>query len=335
VIERNRVMHTAGRHRRRRAAILWTLFGVAMGMICILASRRRRFVPFGDWDSDSELSRDDRAPSSSADHRSVATWIGGPAGNLRVRDTGPEDDLPAVVFLHGLAGNGGQWTLQIDHLQGRRRTIAIDLRGHGESDPAEGEAYSIAGLAADVAAVADQLMLRRFVLVGHSLGAAVAIHFAATHPQRVEGLLLVDPNGDQTRLPATDTKAFLESLCREPVQELERYFRQLLVGGDRDASSWVLDDLRLTDEAAIVGLARASIGYSPLGDLARYPGPTLAVISQLNQLPISLHRLIDDLPVQYMTGTGHWLMMDRPAAFNHVLDDFLEHVDEAASETGA
>src|SRR4029077_423900 len=103
-----------------------------------------------------------------------SVWVAGPAGNLYVRDGGEGEEVP-IVFLHSLAGNGGQWALQLDHLRHRRRAVAIDLRGHGESDPADDGDYSIAGMAHDVAAVVDQLGLRRFVLAGHSLGSLVGI----------------------------------------------------------------------------------------------------------------------------------------------------------------
>jgi len=69
------------------------------------------------------------------------------------------------------------------------------------------------------------------------------------------------------------------------------------------------------------------VDCSPVSELARYPGPRLAVISAMNTLPYSLHRLVPDLPVELMRGTGHWLMMDRPEVFNHILDDFLERVE--------
>src|SRR5829696_1882628 len=73
-------------------------------------------------------------------------------------DLFPEDaGATPVLFLHSLAGNGGQWALQLDHLRRHRRAVALDLRGHGESDPAEDGDYSIAAMAGDVAAAADQL----------------------------------------------------------------------------------------------------------------------------------------------------------------------------------
>ncbi|MBV8201147.1 MAG: alpha/beta hydrolase [Acidobacteria bacterium] len=256
--------------------------------------------------------------------------MAGPASNLFIRDTGAAaaGGLPAL-FVHGLAGNGGQWALQLDHLRRRRRALALDLRGHGDSDPAEDGAYDVAALAADVAAVVDHFALRRFVLVGHSLGAAVAIAYAAAHPRRVAGLLLVDPNGDQSRIPRQQIEPFLQALRSEPLAELESYFRQLAVGGDRDAARWVLEDLRLTDEDAVAAAVAGAIEFAPLPALARFPGPTLAVISGANDLPYSLHRLLPELPVQLVRGTGHWLMMDRPETFNGILDTFLERVESA------
>jgi pimeloyl-ACP methyl ester carboxylesterase len=261
---------------------------------------------------------------------SVAAWIAGPAGNLFVRDGGPEvaEPLPAL-FLHSLAGNGGQWALQLDHLRRRRRAVALDFRGHGDSDPAEDGDYSITGLVADVEAVADELALRRFVLAGHSLGASVAIEYAGRHPERVAGLLLADPNGDQTLLPAEQVEPFLSALREDPLGELDSYFRQLVLGGDRDAGGWVLEDLRLTHEEAIPEALASSIRRSPLPALESYQGPKLSIVSDMNSLPYSLHRLVPDLPTRLMPGTGHWLMMDRPETFNHLLDEFLDEVDAA------
>jgi pimeloyl-ACP methyl ester carboxylesterase len=208
--------------------------------------------------------------------------------------------------------------------------VALDFRGHGESDPAEDGDYSVAGLASDVAAVADQLSLRRFVLAGHSLGAAVAIEYAGQHPERVAGLLLVDPNGDLSRLPEKESQPFLESLRADPLAELESYFRQLVVGGDPDAAAWVLEDLRLTHADAVAQAAEGSLRYPPLPALKRYEGPRLSIISDMNRLPYSLHNLLPELPTHLMTGTGHWLMMDRPEAFNRLLDGFVDKVEERA-----
>jgi pimeloyl-ACP methyl ester carboxylesterase len=146
----------------------------------------------------------------------------------------------------------------------------------------------------------------------------------------VAGLLLVDPNGDQTRIPAAQLDPFLQAVRAEPLREMESYFRQILAGGDRAAAGWVLEDLRLTDEGALAGILEAASRYSPLPALARYPGPKLSVVSDMNSLPFSLHKLVPDLHTRLLPGTGHWLMMDSPAPFNHLLDEFLESVERGA-----
>jgi pimeloyl-ACP methyl ester carboxylesterase len=298
------------------------LLGVAgLGALAaVLGGRRRR----GARPVPEEPAGGPEAERVPPDPESAAVWVPGPAGNLYVRDGG-SGGVP-LVFVHSLAGNGGQWALQLDHLRRHRRAIALDLRGHGESDPADDGDYSVHGMAADIEAVVDQLGLRRFILAGHSLGALVAIDYAARHPERVAGLLLADPNGDLTGMPPEEMEPFLGNLRQDPIGELSSYFRQLVVGGDKDAGRWVLEDLRLTDENAVVKAVEGSLTYPALESLNKYPGPKLSVVTDLNSLPYSLHRLQPDLPARLMPGTGHWLMMDRPEAFNHILDEFLDEV---------
>lgn len=258
----------------------------------------------------------------------LALWLPGPAGNLFVRDggAGGAHDLP-LLFVHGLGGNGGQWVLQLDAFRPERRAVAFDLRGHGESDPAGDGDYSVPALAQDLGAVADQLHLKRFILVAHSLGALPAIAYAAEHADRVAALVLVDPNGDQTRLPRAELDAFLNAVRRDPVAETEGYFRQLVVGGDREAAAWILEDLAQTAPGAIVGALEGAAAFSPMAPLAAYPGPKIALVSELNSLPISLHRLDENLPVQPVGGTGHWIQLDRPQAVERALDELLEAIE--------
>jgi pimeloyl-ACP methyl ester carboxylesterase len=319
-----------------RLASLLGLLGLGL-LATVLWSRRRGF-------SLAEL-EDDFAPPPSppppdepeaaaeaGNSADAAVWIAGPAGNLFVRDGGPAPGNPSglpVLFVHSLGGNGGQWALQLDHLRRTRRAAALDLRGHGDSDPADDGDYSIAALAGDVGAVADQLGLRRFVLAGHSLGGSVAIEYAGRHPERVAGLLLVDPNGDQSRIPKKQAASFIRAIAADPLAEMEWHFRQILVHGDAAASRWVLEDLRLTDEAAISGAIASSFHHQPLPALARYGGPKLTVVSDMNSLPFSLHRLASDLPARLVPGTGHWLQMDRPAVFNRIADEFIAEAEAA------
>src|SRR5215213_156119 len=326
-MRRKQLYHRQRQRQRTPRGLLWILLGLfGLGLAAALVGRRR-------GEDEPETGREpeetpERGYPETAPPESVSGWIAGPAGNLHVRDGGAAETgaLP-VLFLHSLAGNGGQWSLQRDPLRRHRRAISLDFRGHGDSDPAENGDYSIPGLAQDVEATADQLGLRRFVLAGHSVGGLVAIEYAGRHPERVAGLLLVDPNGDQTRVPREQLEPFLEAIREDPHGELDSYFRQLILGGDRDAGRWVLEDLHDTHEDAIPAALEGAMQYSPLPALERYAGPKLSIISDMNNLPFSLHRLVPGLPTRLMHGTGHWLMMDRPEIFNHLLEELLDEVD--------
>src|SRR5205085_12144044 len=113
--------------------------------------------------------------------------VTGPAGAIYVDDGGGKDGLP-VLFLHAFAGDSSQWADQLSHLRHHRRAIAMDLRGHGKSAAPKDGDYRVEAMVKDVEAVVSKLELSRFVLVGHSLGGAVAIHYAGAHPDKLAGL---------------------------------------------------------------------------------------------------------------------------------------------------
>jgi pimeloyl-ACP methyl ester carboxylesterase len=98
---------------------------------------------------------------------------------------------PAVVCIHGLTANHTCWASVGDLLSPAHRLIAYDLRGRGESDKPE-RGYSLALHGEDLLGLLDHFGLGKAVLIGHSLGAHIAVRFAATHPERVAKLVLVD-----------------------------------------------------------------------------------------------------------------------------------------------
>lgn len=102
-------------------------------------------------------------------------------------------DAPAVLCLHGTSMQASAWSALGTALAPDWRVIAVDLRGHGQSEqPASG--YALDDYADDVLALLDALDLERAALVGSSLGTQVAIAFAAKHPHRVQRLVLSDPS---------------------------------------------------------------------------------------------------------------------------------------------
>lgn len=130
------------------------------------------------------------------------TWTGTgavdvPGGRVAFAELRPTEDRvpPAdpVVLLHKLGGWNADWRHVAPALASRRRVIAIEFGGHGDSHATEptGFAYALAQSAVDVLAGLDGLNVARAALVGNSLGGCVATLIAAGHPERVSRLGLI------------------------------------------------------------------------------------------------------------------------------------------------
>jgi pimeloyl-ACP methyl ester carboxylesterase len=110
---------------------------------------------------------------------------------LHVEAEGPEDGAP-VVFLHGVSGSARTYAWLPEEIAGGRRTVRVDLRGHGRSEHAPG-AYDVDSYGEDVADLLRETVGRPAVLVGHSLGGVVAWWVAQRHPELVAAAFLEDP----------------------------------------------------------------------------------------------------------------------------------------------
>jgi len=246
---------------------------------------------------------------------------------LNVDDGGSGSEC--VLFVHSLAGNCGHWFRQLEHLRRNQRALAFDLRGHGLSSPAMDGDYSISALAKDIESVANALQLQQFFLVGHSLGASVAIEFAGKHPEMLTGLLLADPPSDARKLPAEVTEPFLEALQSEAYSlTIEGYWKSMIAGSSPAIQERLLSDLRRTGKEAVTGAFQSILHFDPLTPLKRYAGRSLSIITDINETPISLHNLLPSLPHIKISGTGHWLQLDKPEEFNKIMDAFFASSNE-------
>ena len=101
-------------------------------------------------------------------------------------------DGVALVLLHGFGNDAHVWDDIAPAVAPYYRTVAFDLRGHGDSDRHAGANYDYDAHVADLEAASEALGIRRLVLVGHSLGGRIATLFAGRHPERLAGLAIVD-----------------------------------------------------------------------------------------------------------------------------------------------
>ncbi|WP_437301009.1 alpha/beta fold hydrolase [Sorangium sp. So ce426] len=270
--------------------------------------------------------------------------IAGPAGALHIVDhpaavprpdagAGSSREAPPVVLVHGMVGHAGFWEAPLAHVAGRRRAVAIDLRGHGASEPPPDADYAPSACAADVLAVLDALALPRVALVGHSYGALVALAAAADHPERVARLLLADPPRDFTQIPA-EVQAqhfppYLAALAADGWRDTAvATFSEALAGSTPATRETVLARVAATPHDRMLGMSRHLLEFQAVNALDRYlaaPGARAhAILAPSNAWPQSLHALRPALTAVVLPETSHWLMLDAPAAFAAELEAWLD-----------
>lgn len=132
-----------------------------------------------------------------------------------------------LVLLHGLSSQAHTWDQFAEETSGSFRVIAPDLRGHGESSHAE-DGYTLNRFARDVKALVRHLNLPAFDLVGHSLGAMIAVRFTAEHPALVNRLVLVDggPGLDADAAREGSTDSFVRPLGFDSQKEAKAWYRE-------------------------------------------------------------------------------------------------------------
>ncbi len=244
--------------------------------------------------------------------------IDGPAGQLFV-DDGGRGGVP-VLFVHSFGGSTAHWRTQLKHLRQERRAVAMDLRGHGESDSPRSGGYTVDAMAQDIAAVADALKLKRFVLVGHSMGGAAAAAYAGKYRDRVAGLVLVGTPGKADPVQAAQVLAGIDSDYDNVVAG---YWKSLIDGAQPNARSLLEADMRRMQREPSTAMIRSIFANDPLPSLSAYRGPKFIIDTPHGDGRAALYRQAPQIPRRVITGTSHWPQLDKPVEFNALMDEFL------------
>ena len=246
----------------------------------------------------------------------------GPQGKLMVDDGGSGD--PAVLFVHCDCGNQTQWTEALDHLRSRHRAVSFDWRGLGLSGRAANDDYTIPGRAEDVRAVIQALNLTGCVLVGHSAGGLISLHYASAQPETISALLLVDPATDGRQFPAEQRLRMLDRLRGPSFREVLLQYYGSIAGPHEHVRQRVLRDATAAPQAVVIGTFEALAEYNPSPALRAYQGRRLSLVTPVTDTPAALHYIAPDFPYRRLNTPGHWPQLDDPAEFHRILDEFLE-----------
>jgi 3-oxoadipate enol-lactonase len=254
-------------------------------------------------------------------------------GRLHYEERG---EGPAVLLIHGLAGDLSAWRPQMEWLSESYRVIAFDNRGAGRSEQVD-EAESTGALAGDTLELLDALAVARAHVVGRSMGGAIAQHMALVAPERVQSLVLcasfarLDPLG---RRVLTNMREVLE--WRGSWDDHARHSVGNFVSADfynRSAAAIAGIEALIGGEtrlpACYVAQNHACLEHDTLDDLHRITCPTLVLSGGRDPIcsPTCTKWMVARLPGAESVAfedSSHFFLIEEPDRFSAVLAGWLE-----------
>ncbi|SMG58422.1 alpha/beta fold hydrolase [Paraburkholderia susongensis] len=284
---------------------------------------------------EARLARYPAQQSSLASQRVVSYREAGHTGN---------DALP-LVLLHGIGSGAASWVQQFDALGATRRVLAWDAPGYGASTPVAAHSPVAQDYAAVLKEWLDALGIERCVLVGHSLGAIIAGAFAAAHPQRLAGLLLLSPAGGYGAASAEVREAkrdqrlvMLSELGPQGLAE-KRSANMLSAHASDEARAWVRWNMSRVIPHGYAQATHLLANADLAGDLARYEGRVDVVVGAADTIttPEACEKiaLAARVRLQVVPRAGHAGYIEEPAAYTAIIDTFSRASGAQPSQRGA
>jgi pimeloyl-ACP methyl ester carboxylesterase len=222
-----------------------------------------------------------------------------------------DPQAPPILLIHGIRDNSRSWDWVANSLSDRYRIYAPDLRGHGNSDWAAPQGYTLAEFGLDIYDIVSALQLDRFAVVGHSFGGHLALRFAASWPDLISAASGIEC----IELPIVRD----ERAAPKPYPERMRtWIASVRASRERQARNYLSisaaaermqQEQPEVDSVTIGHLARHALLANPDGTLrwkfdqaTRLRPPDDADGRDLDQLLAAI-----ECPVQLFYGTGSWV----------------------------
>jgi pimeloyl-ACP methyl ester carboxylesterase len=230
---------------------------------------------------------------------------------------------PAVVLVHGWAANENYWHEQFDVLKARYTVVSVNLAGHGASGRNRTD-WSIDNYARDVATVVRQVPNRQLVLVGHSMGATVALAAAPKIGTRVIGVIAVEAlrSIGLPPLSPSEIETRVAPFRADFVGETRKLVSDSLFekGADPILVQKVAYDMSLNPPGVAVASLEGLLTVDFATLLPQVHVPVYAINSDLMPTDVArIRRTLPDFSLDVLAGTGHFPMLEAPARFNPLL----------------
>ncbi len=243
-------------------------------------------------------------------------------GGIRIAYQRAGTGDPPLVLVHGWCCDRSYFAPQFEHFAARHTVVSLDLRGHGASDrPAPGPGtYDVAVFADDVLAVAADAGLGRPVVVGHSLGALVALECAA-RPAAVRAAVLVDP----APVVSERGKGYFARSVAEVAADDDGSWRRRFAAGLFGPA----DSVRRQETIEAFAAADPAVAAAGMAAMARYAGEDALERARVPLLVLSAGesesglRGRRNITFGRTVGAGHFHQLEVPEQVNPMIGRFL------------
>jgi pimeloyl-ACP methyl ester carboxylesterase len=239
---------------------------------------------------------------------------------------------PTLVFVHGWSCDSRYWRAQIDHFAKKYRVVVLDLAGHGHSGLTRNR-YTMQAFGQDVRAVVEAVGGKTVILVGHSMGGQVIAEAARLMPDRVIGLIGVD-TFDNIEYPLTRKE--LEQMIAPLVDDFQvgtRAFVEGMIRPDTDPRirDWILADMSSAPPWVALSALEEMMQQYIAGDAAKIfeqiKAPVVCVSGDLWPINAEANRRhMQSFEAVVVPNADHFLMLDRPYAFNQGLEQAVHTI---------
>lgn len=246
---------------------------------------------------------------------------------------GPSD-APVIVLHHCFGASLAYWDRHMPAFAGYR-TLRFDTRGHGDSDGPPGN-WTLAEMAADVAALLDAYDIARASICGVSMGGQVAQTFALAWPERVEALMLVNTvseyNNDQVAMWRQRTQEVLEGgIAAVENTMLPRWFTADAIASQAPGYRYMAEAFRRFRPESFASVAHALARVHTTPRLLEISCPALVVGAENDPgAPKAMtERMAELLPqgrLVWLEPSMHLASLEHPERFNRLIRDFLTEV---------
>ncbi len=247
------------------------------------------------------------------------TDVAGKDEGLAARTHG--DAGPHVVFVHGLFGQGKNWTTIAKGLADGHRVTLLDLPNHGHSPWTDRVDY--VDMAEMVAAELESYG-EPVTLVGHSMGGDAIVYAASSFGRRVRGLVWVDAFrslGNESHSPPEEVETFLAPFREDFGAAVERFVRSMFAEtADRDLVDRIAAGMAAAPPEVALGCLRYARNREPpiLAALPHIAAPIVAINPDIGPTDVDSMRRHGVEPI-VLEDVGHFLMIEAPDQFNPVL----------------